>query len=237
MDMQKIAWIKDHYKRSVFVAVDHGVTVYFADDKSFVSGRGFNPSYTLRDDARYSVKKTSLEKNQALSVIREQPIETTLDNLPLQLPSIERSNRYPINYLDYDIIIVSDIYARYAVIWEQNKNFLDRLYVGAAAVFSSAIDERGVMGLRKVVYPNGCGYFNPYEKEYNPIRGYLNEFACGRTPSLAAVIQLIDYFIATNNFRILNSRDFDDLVDFVYEAVRRNPRYSDNANGNRVYYL
>ena len=237
MDMQKIAWIKEHFKRRVYVAVDHDVTVYFPDDKCFVSGRGFNPSYTLRDDAKCNVKRTFLDMNQALSVIREQPIGTVLDNLPLQLPSVERTNRYPTDYLDYDIIIVSDIYARYAVAWERDLNFLDRLYVGAAPVFSSVTSERGVMGLRKVVYPNGCGYYDPYVREYNPIRGYLNEFACGRTPSLAAVIQLFDYYIATNNFRVLNSRDFDDLVDFVYEAVRQNPRYNDNANGNRVYYV
>ena len=234
MYMQKIAWIKEHFKSRVYVAVNHDVTVYFRDDQSFVSGRGFNPSYTLRDDAKYNVRKTSLKKNQALSVIRDQPIGTILDGLPLQLPSFERSDGYLENYLDYDIIIVSDIYARYAI-WEQNKNFQDRLYVGAAPVLSSVSSERGVMGLRKVVYPNGCGYYNPYE--YNPIPGYLNEFACGRTPSLAAVIQLMDYYIATNNTKILASRDFHDLVDFVYEAVRLNPRYRDTANGNRVYYL
>ena len=237
MDMQKIERIKQLMNVRVYNATNHDVSIYLHDCINFTSSRGGN-SFTVVDGAMQNLMPIEVfPKRQPLSVSTVPFAGTMLGNLRIELPDSLSSNPLPINYLDYDVIIVSQMYAQYAVRYLLDRNFVDRLYTVGAGVYSTpnAKHPIGTMGLKKVDFPNGCGYLS--DREYNPIPRYLNEFACGRIPSLVAVIQMVDYFISTGQQNITMSKQFDDLVDCLYNAVRQNPRYTEDIYGHRVYHI
>lgn len=169
----------------VYNGTNHPVAIYHLDNENFISKRG-KKEYILRDDAK--VKPVEFYPKQVpLSVDSAGNPLIKIGNINYSYPD----NIKPIipfeGYRNYDVIIVSSLYAEAVKLTAINFNtyeindYLDRLYIVHEPIFSPHAEK--IIGSGSLLKP--IGFKGP--------EIYNQEIHNGHKPSLVSMIYCLEY--------------------------------------------
>lgn len=198
----------------IFNGVNHPVNLYHLDFQHMTSVSRKGDVYALKDKdyKPYYVIPMMQQLSLDFSVI---PGLQTRD-VCFEYPKMKTPRPLPETIRNYDVIIVSQMYAEDALI-RGDYDLLDRLYTIGPAVQ----DERSIVGtisLRKVVFPLGGGDYR-IDRNYNPTAGYLNSYELGRKPSLPAVLQWLNYCTSNSPNAVLDF-SYRKLYEYAVYDIR-----------------
>lgn len=172
------------YQTRIYNGVNHDIKLFEDPTKFTVNRKG---QYFLNDPDAQPDK--IIRQMKPLSV-RSNPVPSGFSGIPaLFLPEAVGAQIETLpNFSDFDIIVVSTIYAGMArQLIVNNPEYLDRLYTPVPVYdddphsFRNSARMAGSIGFKKVWYPR-----TPQE--------YVMEFRAGRLPSLASVSICLDIY-------------------------------------------
>ena len=172
------------YQTRIYNGVNHDIKLFENPTKFTVNRKG---QYFLNDPDAQPDK--IIRQMKPLSV-RSNPVQASFSAASLLfLPEAVGAQIETLpNFSDFDIIVVSTIYAGMArQLILNNPEYLDRLYTPVAVYdddpqsFRNSVRMAGSIGFKKVWYPR-----TPQE--------YVMEFRAGRLPSLASVSICLDIY-------------------------------------------
>lgn len=172
------------YQSRIYNGVNHDINLYenpanFTVNRKgqyFLTNPNAKPDRIIRQMKPMSVKTDLIPTNSMTNpgLFLPEAVGAQIETLP--------------NYFDYDIIVVSTIYAGMArQLTGNNPDYLDRLYTPVPVfdddpqVYQNNARMAGSIGFRKVWYP-----LAPYQ--------YVHEFRAGRLPSVASVRVCLDIY-------------------------------------------
>lgn len=172
------------YQPRIYNGVNHGINLYENPTNFTVNRKGQHfltnpeakPDRIIRQMKPLSVKTDLIPMNSITNpgLFLPEPVGAQIETLP--------------NYCDYDIVVVSTIYAGMArQLTGNNPDYLDRLYTPVPVfddnpqVYRNSARMAGSIGFRKVWYP-----MTP--------QWYVQEYRAGRLPSVASVRVCLDIY-------------------------------------------
>lgn len=210
----------DYRNFRFYNGVNHDFNYYVQNPNDMVSLSRSGEKFQLTNN---NAKPVYTEpKSNALSIEKGSYPETNIGGFRFELPKWQNRATLHINPSDYDVIIVSGMYANDAVLraisahtTDDDLDFLDRMYTPGPTLFDGQV-KKGALSLVKVVLPNGSCRLN--QMRPTPLHAYLDAYRNGRTPSLSAVMQYVD-FLCKQNPSIVADPLYNELEKWIQNDI------------------
>lgn len=172
------------FQTRIYNGINHDIRL-FENHVNFTTNRK-GQHFLINPDSK---PDKIIRQMKPLSVKTDLILTNTMTNPRLFLPEAVGSQIETLpNYYDYDIIVVSTIYAGMArQLTGNNPDYLDRLYTPVPVydddpqVYRNSVRMAGSIGFRKVWYP-----MTPQQ--------YVFEYRSGRLPSVSSVRMCLDIY-------------------------------------------